>query len=119
MTDPQDPLVERPSFGDLLGQLVADGEAFVRAEVELYRAQLGRKAVAARSIVILLLVAMTLAMGAVVASIVGLIFALGPVIGRWWALVVVICGTLALAGALGAWAWSKVGKLLARDEGRE
>ena len=117
MSDAPDPLAERPSFGSLLGQLVSDGEAFVRAEVDLYRAQLGRKAVAARSVVMLLLVAMTLAMGAIVASIVGVIFALGPVIGRWWALLAVIGGTLVLAFAVGALAWSRIGKLLAKDVG--
>ena len=90
----------RPSLAELAQQLVDDTTAFVRAEVALYRAQAGRKALSAGIAVGLLGGALVLAQGAVFALLVGLIIVLAPSLGTGWAIVVVVMSAILIAAIL-------------------
>jgi hypothetical protein len=71
---------ERP-IGELVSQLVDDGKAYAKAEIDLVKAIAADKAAMARTAAILLGLALFLAFGAVVALCVGIVMALATLIG--------------------------------------
>lgn len=99
---------DRPPIGALFGQLVEHGEAFVRAEVALYRAQAGQKLLSARTAAILFVAALTILQGALIALIIGLMIALAPALGTGWAILAVVGGAAVIAALL---AWAGVASL--------
>ncbi|WP_293879937.1 phage holin family protein [Sphingomonas sp.] len=93
------PLVEepsRPSLGALFSRLIEEGEAFIRAEVSLYRAQATRKAFSAGLVVGLVGAAIMLTQALLVAILVGLILILAPRLGMGWAVLSVTVSTVIL-----------------------
>lgn len=93
---------DRPSIGELLERLSRDLQLLVRAELTLYRAEAGRRALSAGWAAGLLIAALTLAQGMLIALLVGLILLFTPMIGTGWSIVAVTSGALILAGLL-AW----------------
>jgi hypothetical protein len=90
------------SIGALFSRLRTEGMDFARAELRLVRARVSGRAALVRSAVILLVAAALLAIGALIALLVGLIATLSVLIGPGWATLVVVGGTLLVAGILGA-----------------
>jgi hypothetical protein len=95
-------------IGQLFSQLVDDGKRFARAEVELYKAKAADKAQPLKRAAIFGGVALTLALSAVTALLVGLILALQTLIGPLAATLIVVLVTLAIAGGLAYAAYKQV-----------
>ena len=92
----------RPTIGELFTQLVDGGRGLFQAEVALYRIEAGRRSLSAGRAAGLLIGALTLAQGALIAFLVGLIMVLAPALGTGWAVIIVTVGAVVLAGLL-AW----------------
>lgn len=103
-------------FVALFTRLIDDGEEFVRAEMQLYRAQLLARLKEGRSAVIMVIVAFFLAQSALVALLVGLVATLRRPLGPAGATAVVVLGALLVAGAL---AWLGIDKLRRATEIKE
>lgn len=95
-------------IGQLFSQLVDDGKRYARAEVEFYKAKAADKAGPVKRAAILGVAALTLALSAVTALLVGLILSLEPQVGPFAATLIVVLATLALAGLLGWLAYKQV-----------
>jgi lysozyme family protein len=95
-------------IGQLFSQLVDDGKRYARAEVELYKAKAADKAEPVKWAAIYGGAAVTLALSAVTALLVGLILALETLIGPLGATLTVVLVTLAIAGVLGWMAYNKI-----------
>ena len=101
LPEPDVPGEERPTIGELFTQLVDGGRGLFQAEVALYRIEAGRRSLSAGWAAGLLVGALTLAQGALIALLVGLIMVLAPALGTGWAVASVTVGAVALAGLLG------------------
>jgi len=95
-------------MGQLFSQLVDDGKRYARAEVELYKAKAADKAEPVKWAAIYGGAALTLALSAVTALLVGLILALETLVGPLAATLIVVLVTLAVAGLLGWMAYKRV-----------
>lgn len=95
-------------IGQLFSQLVDDGKRYARAEVELYKAKAADKAEPVKWAAIYGGAALTLALSAVTALLVGLILALETLVGPLAATLIVVAATLAIAGLLGWMAYQRV-----------
>ena len=98
----------RVRIGDLITQLVDDVRNLLRAEFKLYRAEAGRAALSAGWAAGMLVGAIVLGQGALVALLVGLVLLLAPLLGIGWAILAVVGGSLAVAALLG---WLGVRKI--------
>lgn len=94
---PADPAVE-PSLLDDLKTLLGDGKNYVEAELAFQKSRAGHTAALARLSAVYLAVALALVHLALIALVVGLVFALSPLVGPWLATGIVV--GLLLAGAL-------------------
>lgn len=94
--------------GATIVQVAEDAKAYAGAQVALYKAIATARLRAAKSGIVLGLVAAVLALAALVALLVGLILSLATLLGPFGATAVVVIATLAIAGLLG---WSASGKL--------
>jgi len=79
LTDAGEPKDE--SIGDLLGRLVEDGRAYVKAEVRVYRTIAARRAARARNGLIALAAGAVLLITSVTALLLGLVLWLSALIG--------------------------------------
>lgn len=95
-------------IGQLFSQLVDDGKRYARAEVELYKAKAADKAQPIKMAAIYGGVAVTLALSAVTALLVGLILALSTLLGPLAATLIVVLATFAIAGGLGYLAYQQI-----------
>lgn len=95
-------------IGQLFSQLVDDGKRYARAEVELYKAKAADKAEPLKRAAIFAGIALTLALSAVTALLVGLILALQTLVGPLAATLIVVLVTLTIAGGLGYAAYRQV-----------
>lgn len=89
------------AIGDLIAQLVADAQAYARAEADYWRSFAADRA---RDVAIgagLAATALVLAQGALIALLVGIILALASRVGAVAATGIVVATTLALAAGLG------------------
>lgn len=114
-TDPDDaaaPEAGEPSLAELLGVLIEDGQTLLEAEAGYWRAAAGYVLGGAKRIAILLVLALFFVFFALMALVVGLLLALGTLIGPWGALVVVT-GALALAAWIFAMRAIRRGKRIA------
>lgn len=102
------PSRENAPIGQLFSQLVDDGKNFARAEVDYYKAKAADKAEPVKWAAIFGGAAMTLAMSAVTALLVGLILSLEPQVGPFAATLIVVLAAFALAGLLGYLAYQRV-----------
>lgn len=107
--------VERPedkqadeSIGALLGQVVDDAEAFIKAEVELYRAEAFHRMAGYRKYLIFAAVGGLLSLCAVILLLIGVVFLLAPFITIAGAAFLVAALALAVAGILCAAIYEKV-----------
>ena len=91
---------DRP-IGELVSQLVDDGKAYAKAEIDLVKAIAADKAAEARTAAILLGLALFIAFGAMVALCVGIVLALATLIGPLLGGVVAFILIGAVAGLLG------------------
>ena len=95
-------------IGQLFSQLVDDGKRYARAEVEFYKAKAADKAQPLKAAAFYAGIAVTLALSAVTALLVGLILALQTLVGPLAATLIVVLVTLVIAGSLGYLAYKKV-----------
>ena len=78
--------------------LLEDGQTLLAAELEFQKARVGFVLGRAKGVIALGALALALLFFALMALVVGLLLALGPLIGPWAALGVVVTGLLALTG---------------------
>lgn len=93
--DPQD-----EGVATLVHRAVEDARDLARAEVALVKARVGERATAFKNAAIFFGAAATLAMSAVTALLVGLIFSLATLVGPGGATAIVVVATLVIAGIL-------------------
>ncbi len=84
--DPLDDAQEKPSISQLARQLVDDGRSFAEAEVAYLKAQAGERASYAVPGLAMIGGAVALALGSLVAAVIGLMFLLADWIGLGWSL---------------------------------
>jgi len=87
-------------IGDLFRRLVDDAEAFVRAEVKLYRAEAIHRLETYKSLFAMGAIGIVLGLGAVILLLFALVFALAPYTGPAWASVIVAVLSFSLSGLL-------------------
>ena len=87
-------------IGDLFGRLVDDAEAFVRAEVKLYRAEAIHRLETYKTLFAMGAIGAVLGLGAVILLLFALVFALAPYTGPAWASVIVSILSFAVSGLL-------------------
>ncbi len=95
-------------IGQLFTQLVDDGKRYARAEVEFYKAKAADKAEPFKWAALYGGAAVTLAMSALTALLIGLILSLTPQVGVLAATLIVVAATLALAGLFGWLAYQRI-----------
>lgn len=95
-------------IGQLFSQLVDDGKRYARAEVEFYKTKAADKAEPVKWAAIYGGAALTLALSAVTALLVGLIRSLEPQVGPFAATLIVVLATFAVAGLLGWMAYGRI-----------
>lgn len=93
--------VERQSLPDLFAELLDDSRDWLSAEVAVYRAEARRRLIIAGIGLGLLTLAATLVGGTLVALLIGVMFALAPVVGAGWATAIVI-GVALIVAAISA-----------------
>lgn len=93
--------VERQSLPDLFAELVDDSRDWLSAEVAVYRAEARRRLIIAGIGLGLLTLAAALVAGTLVALLIGIMFALTPVVGAGWATAIVI-GVALIVAAISA-----------------
>lgn len=84
----------------LVSQLLSDGTAVVRAEVQLFKARVTTRIAAAKTAAILLVAAAIVAIVSLIGLVMGVVLALSPVVGPAWAGVIVLVVGLVIAGVL-------------------
>lgn len=109
-TDRPEDTAHEDSFVTLFTRLVDDAEGFVRAEVQLYRAELFARLKKGRAAIIMLVIALVLAQSALVALLVGLVATLRRPLGPAGATAVVVVTALAIAGLLVRYALGRLRK---------
>jgi hypothetical protein len=105
------PSPPEPSIGSLVATLAEDGRAYALAEVATYRAKAMAWLGEAKFVAIFGFSALLLVNGAIIALFVGLLLTLVPRVGPGWATVIVVGGTLVLAGLFGWLALRHVRKM--------
>ena len=88
--------VERQSLPDLFVELADDGRDWLNAEIAVYRAEARRRLIIAGIGLGLMTLAAALVAGTLVALLVGVVFALAPVMGAGWATALVIAVALVI-----------------------
>lgn len=94
--------VDDNSIAALFASLIEDAEDFVRAELQLYRANLFARLTEARTGIVMILASFLIAQSAIIALLVGLVIILRPDLGAVGATATVV-GTSLLVVALLAW----------------
>lgn len=88
---------DEPSLAALAGRAIEDGRAVVSAEIELAKAKVGERVSAYRGAAVFFGIAGVLALGALIALLIGLILTLATLIGPGWATAAVCGGVLLIA----------------------
>ena len=100
--EPGPPPPERP-IGELVHELIEEGKAYARAEIDLYKTIATSKARAFVLPMALFVTAFVLALAAVTALAVGVVIALAKFLGPFLAGIVGLLIFSAIAGGLGWW----------------
>lgn len=100
------------SIGDLFGRLVDDAKGFGQAELDYYRILVRERLRAAKTSLWMGAVAMSLALAASVALVVGLVLTLAPLVGPGWATLIVVSVALGLASLMGWLAWQQIKRVM-------
>lgn len=95
-SDGSEPKFPRPSLSALILRLIAEGEAFLRAEIKLYMARATQKAISAGYIVGLVVGAIMLLQALMVVILIGIVMTISPKFGIGWAVTIVAFVTLVL-----------------------
>ena len=85
------------SLPDLFVELIDDGRDWLNAEIAVYRAEARRRLIIAGIGIGLMTLAAALVAGTLVALLVGVVFALGPILGAGWATAIVVAVALLIA----------------------
>ena len=101
------PPPERP-VGELVHELIEDGKAYARAEIDLYKAIAAAKGKALILPAILFGAAFICALAAVTALAVGVVIALAKFIGPLAAGILSLLIFLGMAGGLGWWGYERL-----------
>jgi hypothetical protein len=107
---------ERASIGELLSRLVEELRAWFEAEFAVYRAEATRRSLSAGVAAGLLIGALALAQGALVALLVGLIILIAPDTGTGYAIVIVVGITLLLVALLAWLGVRQIAKIIDPDK---
>lgn len=105
----------REPLGDVIRRLIEDFRTYLTTEAARQKLRATFLATNVRDIVILGSLALFLTFASVVALLIGLIVALAPVIGPWWALLAVIGGAMLAVAGLAALMWSRVRRLTGKS----
>lgn len=105
--------MSKTAIPQLVGQLLQDGVALARAEVQLFKSRVSTRIAAARTGLIFLAAAGVVAIVSLIALVTGLVLALLPYVGAALAGVIVMVGGLLIAGILG---WIGAGHLATKPE---
>lgn len=93
------------TFPELVSRVVDDAKEVARAEIALVRAQADAKVAGwvarYRAAAILFVTACLFSVAAFIGLVAGLILTLAPCVGPGWATLIVVGGTMVLAGLLG------------------
>lgn len=100
------------SIGDLFGRLVDDAKGFGHAEIDYYRTLVRERLRAAKTSLWMGAVAMSLALAASVALVVGLVLTLAPRVGPGWATLIVVSVALGAASLMGWLAWRQIKRVM-------
>ena len=104
--------VHADGIGELFARLIDDAEAFVRAEIKLYRAEAIHRLESYKAIFAMAAIGALLGLCAVLLLLMALVFALAPYVGPAWAAVIVALLSLAISGIL-------MSRILARIRGKD
>lgn len=104
------------SIGELLGRLVEDARETAKAEVGLYKAQALNFVGEAKLVGVYGVVALLLVNAAVISLFVGLLLIVQQQLGPIWATIIVVLGTLGVAGLFGWLALRHVRRLTAKGQ---
>lgn len=96
------------SIAALFARLIDDAERVVRAELRLYRAEFISRVGAARSAIVLIVVALLLAQAALIAMVLGLLLILRHPLGEVGATILIVLVSLGIAALLVRVALGKV-----------
>jgi uncharacterized membrane protein len=96
---------------DMLRRLIANARAYGQAESQRQKLRAAFIAGNVRDAAIAGIIALFLLFAVSVALLIGLVMALAPVIGIWWALALVILGGLLCVAAIGLFALSRIKRL--------
>lgn len=107
------------SLNEDLHQLARDARSYAESEFAYQKARAAYAAGATKSIVVYAVAALALVFFAVMAFVVGLVIALGPLLTPWGAMAVVTLGLLGLAVLLLLRAKKRVTGLMAAISGKE
>lgn len=105
-----DEVEERP-IGELFGQLIDEGKAYAKAELDLAKATAEAKADAAKKPALLAGGALLFLIAGVVVLCMTLALALATLVGPLVGGLIAAMVTFAIAGGLGLWAKQEMGKL--------
>jgi hypothetical protein len=110
MLKPADPGASPPErpVGELVHELIEDGKAYARAEIDLFKAIAAAKGKALALPAALFAVAFICALAAITALAVGVVIALAKFIGPLAAAFIGMLIFLGIAGGLGWWAYERV-----------
>lgn len=100
---PSDPPLSAENDDSIRGaftRLYDDGRAYVSAEVEKQKVRAGLVAIGVRNAVIYAVVAFLIVFAAIVALLVGLVLTLAPVVGPFWATMIVVVAAILVAVGL-------------------
>jgi hypothetical protein len=114
--DSAEPVVNQLSLSALFARLVDEGEAFIRAEVLLYRAQATRKVFSAGLIVGMAGAAIMLSQALIVVVLIGIVMTIAPSVGTGWAVAIVAAVTLVLITVCVLIARARVSALIKPEE---
>lgn len=106
------------SFGDAVRALIEDGQTLVEAEISLRKTQARYGLGQARTILLLLALALAFGFFTLLAIVVGLLLALTPLIGVWAALAAVGGGLLMMTAACLAMARGQIKTAMAALAGK-
>lgn len=94
------PVVGEEGIADLVTQLVEDARSLANAEVAVVKARVSERVAAYRNAIVFFAVAGVLALGALIAALVGAVMTLATLIGPGLATLAVVIAVLAIAGIL-------------------
>jgi Putative Actinobacterial Holin-X, holin superfamily III len=107
-------LADDAPLRSVLTQLYDDGRAYASAQIDLLTVVGKEKARALGWLVVLVLTALVLAFGALLALLVGLMLVLQPMLGTGWAVMAVVIGAVAVAGLIGWLGYARMKRLFER-----